>query len=446
MLTWLKLAIMQCLCIRPNMGAGVGTFDGLGGDYDENTVKAFEKGLHMEARTRTFIGTLSKPNKVVSKKRAFGEESLDSSTFIWRKKITSGDQLKLTLEEAAEGMPTYGDLAQETGDFLAYKNQNAYVNYIKSPAIQVQGEMAQQRVNTSIMNIPASVRKAAVMYMAEQMEYEAIIALLYGASPSALNATSAGGLGVSLGPGASGIGAGNPLMGMHWYTTDTGFMTYTPTTLSTWNSTVNDGVNGIDAAASDSVTLAQLELIRAQLDTLKFQTGTLNGKEYKAVCLCDPQIPWRIRNLLGTQYQNAEKRGPDNPIFNVNFTIELDDILYVPVPSLLKFRPAYNAVTSYIDIGPGLTSDPRTYTNSETIGLMIYLGAGGLIEGYNGRVQIAKATAPFGPQDGLAIGARQKLAYVRNQWDSKDGRTAQSTCYSVAVAAFYEPGVGTNWA
>lgn len=441
-LKWLKLAIMSCFVIRPNEG-GPGVFDSLGSDYDENTVKAFEKGLHMEVRTHTFIGALSKPNKVISKKRAFGEDSLDNSTFIWRKKITSGDQLKLTLEEAADGMPTYGDLAQETGDFLAYKNQNAFVNYIKSPGIQVQGEMAQQRVNKSIMNIPASVRKAVIMYMAEQMEYEAIIALLYGASPSALSGKSDGGLAVNLGP-ADGIGAGNPLMGMHWYTTDTGFMDYTPTALSTWNATVNTGVDGIDAASSDSVTLAQLEMIRDQLDTLKFQTGTLNGKEYKAIALCDPQIPWRMRNLLGTDYQQARKRGKDNPIFNVSYTIELDDVLYVPVPSLKLFRPAYNAGNSLIDIGP-VTQDPRNYTTTSDIGLIIYLGAGGLIEGYNGRVQLAKATAPFGPQDGLAIGARQKLAYIRNQWDSKDGRTAESTCYSVLTAAFYEPGVGVNW-
>jgi hypothetical protein len=405
----------------------------------------YDKTTFLEVLTKTFFGSLSKPNDSVSKMDGLSiDGGIDQSTFVWKKTIDTGNEFRLTYEEAIDGMGTYGDAAVESGDFLGYKNQDFKIHQTKSPAVQVNGEMSRQKVAHSITNIPTAVRRAAIRWMAEELEFDAIIAYLYGASKSLIRPLSAGGLGVSLGPG-SGIGSGTPLMGMHWFTPDTGFMTYTPAALSTWNSTVNDGVNGIDEAAADKFTQSFHEKIREKIEDLNWIPGTLNGKEYKAIALCDPQIAYRFgKNILKTDYGAStprEKGDTSNRIFNINYTIEQDDILYLAVRNLKKFRPAYNASNGYIDIGPGLTSDPRNYTTSSTNGLVIYCGAGSLLFATNGQVKITTGYEKH-PEDGQEHSARHKFGIKRNQWDSKDDRvTAESTCNSVLTAAFYEPGI-----
>lgn len=438
----LQQLISHSMWHQPHYGEGQGEWGSRGSDDNEyNTGVGYEKQIFNEVLTKTFVGSLSKRNKSVNQLEALGlDGGIDKSTFIWKRTITEGDEYRLTHEDAIVGNGTYGDKPVAAGPALGYKNQNFRINQTKSPAAQVPGIMQQQRVAKSLTGLSEATRQAAITWMAEEVEFDAIISYLYGASKSLLKSRADGGLAVNLGP-ESGIGAGTPLFGMHMYTTDTGFITYDGSALSTHNSLVNDAINGIDAAAADKLTLSQHEKIRTKLDQEKFLPGTINGQEIKALALTDPDICTRLgKNILRTDYGTSGPRENDykNRIFRVDYTILLDGILYIPVENLRKFRPAYNATNGYPDIGPGLTQDPREYTNSETIGWVIYCGAGSLLWGTNGMVEVSEGR-PKHKKDGQEWSAWQKFGIKRNQWDTYDGRS-ESTCNSVLLAAFYEPG------
>lgn len=422
---------------------GPASFDSVGGSNDEQTGFAFDTQLFMEARTRTFIGSLSKPNDMVRDMNA-GAQSLDGSQCIARKEITEGEEVRYTMQEHMTGVETYGDMPVQRGDFLGYKNQYARVNMIKTPAVPIQGEMAQQRVKKSITDIPASVKNEVIDYTAETMELQALGGLVWGASPSVLLPTSEGGLGVSLGVGAGG-GAGVPLMPMHFWTPDTGKVAYS-TTVATYNSSINDAINGIDASADDSVSLNKLKTLSRLKEKINFWPTVLNGKKYKAINLCDPDLWYRIDHLLATYYKDARERSANNPIFGITHQLEYLDELFISVPNLEKFRPAYNSGTGIPDFGPGIRGDFRKYTTSSTNALMISISQRALVEGYNGSVRLTKEEGRH--EDGLEIAARTKLGYMRGEWYAKDGRadtTNAAVCYSVFVSAFYEPGVGVGY-
>jgi hypothetical protein len=432
--------VLLSLMVNPCMAGGPGTFDSIGGTYDDQTHFYLYRTLFMQARAKTFLGPLSKGSKdVVAGSGQVG--TIDGTAVIHREKIDSGDMVRFTQQEHMTGMPTFGDQSHRRGDYLAYRNLEARVNLIKSPAVPIQGEMAIQRVKASIQNIPAAVRAEVIKYMAEEMEYEAIVSMLYGASKSCLIPTSSGGLGVTLGIGGT---AGRPLMPMNFYTTDTGFCTYSATG-STYNSTVNDAINGIDAAAADSISLTQIDIICDKFDKLNWGSVFLNSRKYKAVALCDTAIWYRLRNLLKTDWSAAMERGKMNPIFNIDMQLEYKDILWLPVTNLAKFRAAYNSGDGYPTFGAGLYTDPRTYTSSSTNALVVFCGNKAILEGYNGMIEVREDKGYMG--DGHELAARMKLGYMRGEWFATDGRTDSSAyyCNSLIVAAFYEPGVGVNY-
>lgn len=427
---------------------GPGHFDSVDGTYDEQTGYAFDKTRYYQMLTRTFIGSLSKGDSQVASMVA-GEGSMDGSAAIIGKKISEGDMVRHTLQEALAGMPTYGDQAVARGDFLAYQNQDVRVNQIDSPAVPVQGRMARQRAAFSLSDIPADVNKAIVQWCAQETEYQAIIALIAGASPSILKPVASGGLGDVLGVRSSGS-AGIPLMGRHWYTPQGGYLSFS-TTQATWNATVNTAVGNITAGAAGYVSLTHLKILRRKLDALGFLGTRVGGKTYKAVAVCDPDLWWRIDHLLATYYQNATQRSDDNKVFGVDHQLVYDGILFICAPSLEKFRIAVTAdATNCISWGVGAyanvySSDPRTYTNSNTTALMFLLGQGGLLEGYNDKVTITKAEADHGK--GLEFAGHFDKGYKRGDWYAQDGRTGVGAAlsYGCMTAAFYEPGVGTGY-
>jgi len=417
-------------------------FDPIGGDYDEQTGFSFDKMLFMRARTRTIIGKLSGSAGVYDMYAGSGP-SLDGSAAILRKEINSGDMVRFTMQEHMKGAPSYGDQPVTRGNFLEYKNAEARVNKVTSPSVLIQGEEDQKRVLDSITNIPGAAKEEVVAYHGEEMERQAIIAWLYGASPSVLLPQSEGGLGHNLGVG-SGAGAGEPLMCKNFYTPDTGFLTYS-STAATFNSTVNDAINGIDADVGDMLSLIALKVDRAQLDKDKFWPLTIGGKKYVALKLMDSELFYRLDHLLGDDYRAARERGRDNPIFNLNHTIEYLDQLFINVPNLDKFRMAYNATNGYPDIGPGLRTDHRDYVTTSKNALMLTIGARSLMEGYRGSIKVAEDTGRF--KRGLEIMSEGSYGYVRGEFYAKDGSTGANACVNQTsrVSAFYEPGVGVNY-
>jgi len=420
--------------------AGVGRFDPVGGTYDEQTTYETDKQLYYGMRTRSLIADLSSTSGGVNEKEAF--PGYDLNPVIRRKQIAEGDMMRDTMLESVTGLVTYGDHPVAAGGFLQFKNQEFRVNQIDSPAYQVVGKMSQHRVKKTIPDLPAKTKQQAMEFMREELEFQAIPALLQGASPSVLKTAATGGLGASLGVG-SGAGAAIPLMGKNWFTPDTGHITYN-TTPATWNSTVNNAVNGIDAADADKFTLTFHEKIRAHIDTIPWEPVGIGGKRWKTIAAADPDIMWRIKSLLATYNQYAMPRGQGNPLFNDNYAIELDDVIYFSWPNLKKYRPAYNATTVRPDFGPVTAGvDPRGYTTTSSYGMVLYLGAGALLEGYDTSLWTTEKEYDHGK--GWEVSAHIMNGFVRSEWYAKDGRTDASACENRAslVAAFYEPGIGS---
>lgn len=441
---FMSLAALLCAAYA----GGPGRFDSVNGTYDEQTNFAFDKTRYYQMLTRTVIGALSKGDSQVASMVA-GEGSIDGGACILGKKISEGDMVRHTLQEAITGLPSYGDQAVARGDFLAYQNQEVRVNQIDSPAIPVQGRMARQRAKFSLTDIPGDVEQALIKWCAQEIEYQAFVGLIAGASPAILKPVANGGLGDTLGVRSSGTAA-KPLMGRHWYTPQGGYLTFS-TTQATYNATVNTAVGNITAGAAGYVTLAHLKIIRRKLDQIGFAGCTVGGKRYKAVVICDPDIWWRIDHLLATYYQNATPRADDNKIFGVDHQLVYDGMLFICAPNLEKFRIAATSDgTDCISWGVGAyndvyASDPRTYSNSNATGLMMFLGQGGLLEGYNDRISTTSAVADH--NKGLEYAAHFDKGYKRGDWYAQDGRTGVSAAlsYGCFTAAFYEPGVGTGY-
>lgn len=439
MLHWLKNLIKFSLFPAPRVQ---GIYDPIGGTYDEQTSFGFDDTMYVEARERTILGPLSRGRDDVSQMIAGGEPTpIDNTACIVRKEIKSGDMVRFTMEEAIKGMPTWGDSDVQRGDFVTYKNLEARVNNIKSPAIPLPGEMSLQRARESLRDPKGRLRRQVIDYMAQEMEYEFLISLLYGASKSALRSEDDGGLGVNLGVG-TGVGAGTPLVGKNFYCVDQGFPTYTDVH-ATWNSNINTYMNSITAGA-DAVTILKIKTIRRQMDKIFFAPAYIDGERYKAIALCDPDTWYHIDHLLHDEYESSKPRRTDHEIFGVDHQLVYHGILFLNVPNMEKFKPGYQASPAYPTIGPGLTSDPRDYSVTSSIGHILFIGAGACFEGYNGKVTTRENVGYMG--DGYEISARTKEAFIRGEWYAKDGRAsaaANTYCNSVMWAAFYEAGVGS---
>ena len=429
--------------LTPHYGSGTGQFDSLGGTYDTQTTKSFFKRLYYEMRSRSIIGKLARVDAQTGSLAGGEGYDLAASSIIGRQKIDDGDELLYTMQEYLTGMGSYGDMPVVRGDFLAWQNMKARVNAIDSPAFPIQGKMAQQRVATSLTDLPAKVREAATFWMNEQYEHEYILANLNGASPSVLLPTSSGGLGHVMGVNTSGS-AGTPLMNRHWYTPQGGLLTYS-TTPATWNSTVNTAINAITAGANGYISLVQIKIIHAILDTLNFPSVRLGGTEYRAVWLCDSELWERIDHLLATAYASSRERAAINPLFTADHQLVYKNFLFLNVPHLNRYRAAYNGTTLRPDFGPNMTSDPRTYTNTSDLAMALIVTRESVIEGFNDSLNITTAVEKH--KKGSEICAHMDSGFVRCEWFAKDGRTSVDAVknYASLHACFYEPGVGTGY-
>jgi hypothetical protein len=442
-----RLFHVVCAWLTVMRGAGVGRFDSINGTYDEQTSLGFDKTQYAQMLTRTVFGSLVSSGKTVADMVAGGPvQALDTTAVVRRKKIGEGDMVRHTLTEAITGIETFGDTVPASGNYLAFQNQEVRVNQIDSPIIPVQGRNAQRRAKGSLPNIPASVKDRLMDYMAQGYEIRALLGLVCGASPEILKATTSGGLGDTLGVRSSGT-AGKALMARHFFTQQAGIVSFS-STQATYNSSVNTAVGAITAGAAGMITLASQQKIRAYLDTISFDPPTVNGKKYKAVCLATSNLWWRMRGLLGTNYVGAMPRAEDNKIFTVDDVLVWNGILYINCQNLQKLSMAADGGNLCPSWGVGsnsnvYASDLRSYTNSNTIELGIYCGAGALLEGYDDSLWFTEENARHGK--GVEYCAHVDGGFKRGEWYAQDGRTGSDAaiCNSCLVAAFYETGVGT---
>lgn len=454
------LAVIAALVAAPCAVGGPGRFDSIGGTYPGQTGFAFDKRLYYEALTRTVVGSLVRSSQTAQMLAGGDPLALDTTAGIWSKPITSGDEVRFTLVQRLTGTPTRGDKDVMPGDMIEFQAQKVRVNQLDSPAYPVQGRNSQYRVKDSIGDLPAAVKQAVMNWCAEQDEIDFIKGLIYGGDPGVLGSASSGGLADTLGFAANNT-AGYPLMPMNMIVgvAAGGWLggSYSATG-TTWNGFVNDAIYGITANSSDYVTLAALDKTRAKLDDLKFNPISVNGRSFKSIKLCDPDIWYRINHLLSTYFQSSsprEKGEFTNPIFGVDHVLEYDGSLYLNVPSLKKFRAVYHSVSDTVtapDLGVVCTqanmeaADPRTAAVTGNNAWIIDIGGGAMLRGTRESIW---TTTNDDTRHGkrLEYSGHMDLGYKRGEWFANDGRvtTSDCLCYGVLASVYYEPGVGTGY-
>jgi hypothetical protein len=451
----LKFAFQNIVLFKPGIG-GSNVFDAppayTSSNYDMQSGISFDKQMWVEARTRTLIGALSRDGAgdgAVTDMYAGSGPALDGSEVIKKVTLSNTNMITFTMREHMKGLPTYGDLQHPVGDPLSFKNLRAYVNKINAPTLPLAGEMAQLRANQSLGDyLNGSGQKSEILdWCAEEMEIQFIYSLIYGASPSILNAGSDCNLSLGINAGA---GAGVPLMPRWFFDGQSGWATYSLTP-ATYNSTINSAINTIGTNAGAVVTLADLLLIRNKMDTEHFWPINFMGKKVRSIALCDPEIWHRIKSLLGTAYVYAMPRGEDNPYFGVDEVINYNGIVYMSFPNLYKLRPTYNSgsgvISGVADFGPSMAQDHRDYAVTSAIGLILFVGRSAAIEGINKAISTG---VQRGKNDkGGEVWARFDDGFVRGEWYAKDGRSTSTDLtlvrnYSLIVGAWYEPGIGSG--
>ena len=426
---------------------GKGQFTTRDGAYGKQTSLSFFKKLYYEMRQRSILSKLA--GKTVD--GTSGQEfSLDSSNIIDRNLIQTGDTVTKTLQEHIAGMPTYGDMPVNNGDFIAYKNIDARINNIDTMAIPVQGKMQQQLVAASITDLPGAVQNEVTEFLAKQEEYEFLISLFAGASPSVLKAANKGGLAMKLGFNALGA-AGAPLACRNIYTTgrtgyaNGGMIPMTDATPSVWNAAVNTAIGQMTTNTTDKIDRSWLKKIRKQLDRLKFAPVTVGKTKYKAVVLCDDDVYSRIAGIIEDVAAPGATKTDDNPQVTGFDKLFWRDLLFICVPDLNTFRPATG--TGAPKWGPvtetdPMSVDPRTFANGSNTGVMVFLGGGAVIEGYKDEIEV---TTDIGiHKKGVSVAGHIMKGFVRTEWNAYDGRPATDAKavqnFSSLIVLSYEPG------
>lgn len=393
-----------------------------------------EKNMAYEYRHKSPLGKLSKAVKQKAVGMGAEQRTLDVgvSAAINYKEVTTGDEVRFTMEQQLRGAPAYGDAAVPTGDYLAYLHANVILNQIKTPAYPIPEEMSLQRVADVITSPESQLRNAITLYLAEEYVLQAYTGLLKGASPNLLAAKALGGRALDLGRGA-----GIQVSPQHFIVAGNGFVSGVAGG-NTFETNLKTDLGTLTDTAGDYISREFVHNLRPALTQKKI--GSIeDGEREKWYAMCDPDLLTRLTNPNGELYKawrDAMERGKSNPVFG-HAALELDDIVFFPDPWLKKFRPD---ITGAGDVVWGANQDDkRDFEPTSKIALMCIFGSQCLLEAHNGSVRMTSDTGRHG--DNKTIAARIKQSFMRARYVPKDGRTGINVEQGGLVCAFYEPGL-----
>lgn len=393
-----------------------------------------EKNIFSEYRKRGVIGKISRPMKSVTMGSGPHAKEMDlaGTACIMSKTITSGDEVRFTLERNLSGAPTYGDATVQPGDFLAYMHAQVFVNNTDSPEFPIQGEMSRLRVADILPNQESAVRRQISMWFSEEEAFKFYDAVFTGASRDLSSPRAQGGRALNLG-----LGAGVQVSPENYICAGTGPVSGTPGT-SGYETNLNTALEGLTNTAGDMFSLAFLHNLPYYLAdrNIKPSEGIEGTPEAKYICLCDPDLMATLTALNGSlsdAWKNARERSAQNPFFTTG-AVEYMGLILVPDPYLKKFR----ADTSGAGIVWGTSAaDRRPFTASSlTSAHMVVLGAMAMLEANNGAVSITENPGKHGKGRGLA--GHVKQSFMRTRWVPKDGSSTAVLNQNMAVCSFYQ--------
>jgi len=417
------------------------TYWGNAGDATNANIVRFkvQKEIFMKTTFKTLIGRLNAGRMVKEQMMVFegGRKRVDigNSSIVQEKRITEGNEFRLTMLEYVNGNATYGDSAVRRGDYNQYKHSVGFVNQVDSPAWQLPGRCSLKQAAEVITNPKGDLMMTMQRWVAEEMDADWIRSALMGASRGVLSSAADGALGITL-PGAS---AGQTRSCYNFYTPD-GVVTPNRTR-ATHEAAVDTALGNLTDQVLDYFDMGEHDALVNLCDQYYLEPAPLAGREYKAIFVCDRALLWRLAARSGTYetlMKNARERGKNNPAISHLDSVDIDGILYIPYRLLEKYNPTAQGGTVPL-YGPGLENDPRTHTNSSKLRLGLLMGAKSFLRGTDMRVWV---TTKIGDHDkGMEYAAHWDDGFVRNEWDAKDGRTEMENPH-MFVTCHYDSGVG----
>lgn len=392
-----------------------------------------EKNIAHEYRTRSAFGKLSKPMKTMTVGSGPEQREIDvgESAAIWTKEISSGDEVRFTLEQNMKGAMTFGDAEVRVGDYLAYLHQTITINKKDTPVIPVIEEMSRQRVKNVLSNPESRIRQQLTMYLAEQYVYDVLDGHFLGASSDLMASKAEGGRALDLG-----LGAGVQVSPENFLVAGSGFVSGTTGT-SAYETNLYNDLSGLTDTSSDYISREFIHNLRYAITTKRIAPIEWNGREVW-FAPCDPHLLARLTKpgqVLHNSWLQARERSKDNPVFG-HQELELDSVIFFPEARLQTYKPVLSG--GAITWGTS-APDRRDVTVSSNLALMMILGNGALLEGHNGQVSITYDDGFHGK--GKTIGAHVKQSFMRARWKPKDGRSGIILNQSSITCAFYEPGL-----
>lgn len=388
---------------------------------------------------------------------ADGGYDLGTSSVMQIKDIDVGDEWRSTLVKDLRGRLTHGNAPVLTGDFPAFLHDNVRVNVFDSPEFPFWGEMERQRFANVITDMEALTQVLIGEFIAKNIDFKAIQALLCGADEGLLS-TATGCLGLQLWNAAS---AGTVCSCKNTYVANTGLIGWN-NTRATFEATIGAAIYDLADTSACLFSLEKHEIMLNLITSiLRFKTVSAFGMNLRAVALADPWLVKRLitRNSNNTWYtlmKDADTVGMKNHAIDRDQAVIVDKILYIPCDWLRAFR-AYGNDNVAPTYGAGITADPQAYIETADATSkkcpIIYMGAQALLCARSnvlyknndkaivksGRTWLTRRDGVHGKGGGYS--AHSKVGIKRYEPSAKDGSTEYFN-NGTLVGWFYDPGPG----
>jgi hypothetical protein len=347
---------------------------------------------------------------------------------VWEKTPTENNTVRFTMVEPSGGMATYGDADTKPGEHTNFMHASVECRRVRSPAFPVLGFESQDNAKRAVPDLAKLVKENLIQWASEEMDFDGFRGLLEGRSRG-LGMTVDGGKAISLFNGTS----GQIRVPWNCFVGNSGtLVNQNASSAATHNGNLATAINGLTASDTNYFSYKTHGLISLAVDELLLKPVTIGGVQYRAVVIIDQRNIDRMRqdDKLLSLWTNATARADDNKALYRRGRLVLDDILYMPVTQLRKFRPVAESGT--VRFGAGDNYDPRKYVGTSDITITMVLGAGALMRARRkkGLAFTAKRGDHKLPDDGYEMSAIYDDGWMRQEWYNKDERAAQMKCDS----------------
>jgi hypothetical protein len=418
--------------------AGTGT-----NDYIINP--RLSKQIYLKSEYATLFGKMNGGRMVEETVLEHGKKKIKidvgNDSPVWEKNFDDGgDEFRFTTLEATRGMPTYGDVDLEPGDFDEFMHSVCNVRNVHSPRYPIPGKESQMLVKGVIDDYVKLKKMGIARWREKQVDLDAWRALLMGFSRG-LALTSAGARGVTPYGGT----AGQVRSCYNTYVAGESGLSSASATLATHESTLATLLQNLSDDDAYEFNYESTRRISTYIEDLDFKPTKVGGREVRAVVFTDRRNLSRLD--ADSTYENklryARERSAKNPSLYHMDEIYLDEILYVPVRQLKYFRPSTDGST--VTYGCGHTLDPlsKTFNNTSNITLTIVCGAGALLRGRRSGVDVTVEKGAH--NQGADYAVHYADGWSRREMFTKDGRTEMDND-STLVMFNYDPGQHTAYA